>query len=353
MPDCTRLSELDGFNDYAKLIEEETAWKSTELEHCQFELCSAVYGTGNPDISGIGVALGYIFATGISALLSLVAVVVGRWQSARAYRAAAATTTGLQSFYQSATYFAIAVQLATISSLTHKDFGISTSDFGAIEAQIAQAVSVVCMLPLLAPLVLLDGIDGESWRNPRLFLLHLVVALSFYPFLSRCIQWFAPSPIGDGRGAVVSFADWNTVERICFADGLDKLRDDSLYASAGILELLSSLVVYLFTLWYLLGLIGTGHGARKGKIRSIHAKWNKLNAWIGGRFYLVLMLQAIPFVLSILLYIIIFRLRSTQQELVTRMTIGYNGNNWGFGQIIATVIFLPVFIDVFYSLWLK
>jgi hypothetical protein len=114
-------------------------------------------------------------------------------------------TVGLRSFFDGAAYFAIAIQLATIALLVKKDFGIGTSNFEAIESQIAQAVSVICMLPLLYPIVLLNGVDGAAKHNMRVFMLNVAASLSFYPFVSRCIQWFSNTPIRDSSGASVSW----------------------------------------------------------------------------------------------------------------------------------------------------
>lgn len=115
-------------------------------------------------------------------------------------------STGLSTFVYSAGYFAVAIQLATIAVLVQKDFGISTSDFGAIEAQIAHAISVVCMLPLLGPIALLTSKAEDPRRNPRLFLLHMVVALSFYPFSPDVYNSSVPRRLEPDRKSV--FRRW-------------------------------------------------------------------------------------------------------------------------------------------------
>ena len=54
-PACTLLAEQDSFADYVSLLESETSFNATALTACRVQICNAVYGYGNPDISGIGV----------------------------------------------------------------------------------------------------------------------------------------------------------------------------------------------------------------------------------------------------------------------------------------------------------
>lgn len=56
--DCSQWMELNDFSSYIRLLGSKTQFKKDSLEVCQSEICTAVYGTGNPDISGIGVRLG-------------------------------------------------------------------------------------------------------------------------------------------------------------------------------------------------------------------------------------------------------------------------------------------------------
>lgn len=54
-PNCDALAQLDDFSGYVDILRVETEFDETRLEVCKSEICIAVYGTGNPDISGIGV----------------------------------------------------------------------------------------------------------------------------------------------------------------------------------------------------------------------------------------------------------------------------------------------------------
>lgn len=272
---------------------------------------------------------------------------------------------GLKSFNSASAFFAIAIQLATISVVVQKDFGINTSDFGAIETQIAQAVSVLSMLPLLYPTLLLDGGRESSPRtNPRLFLLCLAAALSFYPFLSRNIQNFrtsisTPAPISDGDDGDVSTADWHQVETLCFDDGLDGLRRNGVYAAVPALELTGSLIVYLATLWQMGALVGVhrwavhkqpSHMRRKYyQRRGTFIVWRrKVSEWFSENKIFSGLLLLVPLALAIPLLWTVFYMRQLQETLAHSTGEDYNGNKWGFGQMVSLVLFLPVFVDMFY-----
>jgi hypothetical protein len=146
--DCSQWTELDDFSSYIRLLDSRTQFKKDNLEACQSEICTAIYGTGNPDISGIGVAIGYVLEITLSVFLSL-AVIVPR-QSGKTSQWHRIAKTGLAAFVDSAAYFALSLQLATIAVLVRKDYGISTADLGAIEARISQSVAVVSIVPLVS-----------------------------------------------------------------------------------------------------------------------------------------------------------------------------------------------------------
>lgn len=55
--DCSNLTSLSDFADYIDTLRSETEFKTAQLQDCRPEICQAVYGTGNPDISGIGVSI--------------------------------------------------------------------------------------------------------------------------------------------------------------------------------------------------------------------------------------------------------------------------------------------------------
>lgn len=54
-PNCRALESLEGFDDYIALLRNETGLSKTGLSECRREICVAIWGDGNPDISGIGI----------------------------------------------------------------------------------------------------------------------------------------------------------------------------------------------------------------------------------------------------------------------------------------------------------
>jgi hypothetical protein len=53
--DCEALNTRNKFATYIQTLENATHGNFSEARLCKLEVCSALYGAGNPDISGIGV----------------------------------------------------------------------------------------------------------------------------------------------------------------------------------------------------------------------------------------------------------------------------------------------------------
>ena len=320
-------------------------------------------------MSGIQVAVGYVMETALSLLLALVVIFTRHHKAGpRSRRAHDIFISGLRAFFDSAAYFALSIQLATLAVLARKDYGLGTADLGALETQIAQAISVVSLLPLLYPAALLEAAgpddeedddeeEGEE-HNARLLLLSLTVALSFYPFLSRCLHSFGQGMIGDGDGAVVSVGRWREVESLCFADGLDRLRGNGMYEALAGLELAASLVTYLFSFWPRAGLLlgqhcsgrdgdaAGGDGGRKGM--GVLSARDRVNRWFSERPALAAAPLLVVVGLAAPMLWAIFDLRGLQKELADSTGVGYAGNEWGFGQIVSIVLFVPVGVAMVY-----
>lgn len=57
MSNCSQWAALDDFSSYVDSLGKSTEFDKGKMQVCRTEICTAVYGTGNPDISGIGVGL--------------------------------------------------------------------------------------------------------------------------------------------------------------------------------------------------------------------------------------------------------------------------------------------------------
>ncbi|KAF5623683.1 uncharacterized protein FTJAE_10542 [Fusarium tjaetaba] len=354
--DCSQWTELNDFSEYIQNLDSKTQFNKSILESCKSEICNAIYGTGNPDISGIGVAVGYVLEIILSILLSLAVIMLQR--SGKNSQRHEVVKAGLEAFVDSAAYFALALQLATIAVLARKDYGISTADLGAIEARISQSVAVVSMMPLLYPVALLEPAANSSTRanikhNARLLLLSVTVALSFYPFLSRCIHAFDISPIGGGKDSEVSPTDWSVVEDMCFPTEYRNIGRSTTFKSLNGLELTASLITYIFTFWLLAGLPGTCYDRdekeKYAKEAEDRTSWReRVNKWFSDR-PLVAILPLLVFVgLTIPLLVVIFTLRNLQEQMSENMGEKYDGNYWGFGQIVSIILFIPVGVEMAY-----
>lgn len=63
MAKCSQISDLSSLNDFSEYIDtlrQVTNFNDAELEACRTAVCLAVYGSGNPDISGIGVRKAFV-----------------------------------------------------------------------------------------------------------------------------------------------------------------------------------------------------------------------------------------------------------------------------------------------------
>lgn len=266
-------------------------------------------------------------------------------------------TSGLVVFFDSAVYFAMAVQLATIAVMVRKDYGISTADLGAIEVQIAHATAVISLLPLLYPTALLERLrDGGMKHNRRLVLLSVTAALSFYPFLSRCMHAYAKGPISNSADAKVQTKRWRHLEEMCFSDGLDGLRDNPVYKALDEISLASGLAIYLATLWLVAALpvaryrdtpkLRRRGGPTNGRLTAFRERTRR---WFGTHKIVACLPLALMVAAGGLLLHVVFVLRDVQRSVAETTGQAYQGDHWGFGQIAAIVLFLPVGVEMAYE----
>jgi hypothetical protein len=284
------------------------------------------------------------------------------------------TSAGLEAFFDFAIYFALSILIATIVVLANKDFGVTTSGFGACEAEIALAMSVACVLPLVYPVGLLSAHSShpehshesasdrsrESKRDSyhfRLLLFSLLTVLFFYPFVSQSIHNWAPSRIGEGKGpggkTVVTNEEFQRVQKVCFGN-VEYLAfwESQLLAAT---EMTSSLLIYLFLLWHLI----TAHVRRMeldeedigGFTSGLLLILGRIESVWKGSESLITVYLLIPAALDGILLYCIFRLRHIQSQMTQGLGGQYAGNEWGFGQIVSIVMFVPVLVDMAFTGW--
>lgn len=282
---------------------------------------------------------------------------------------------GLAVFYDSATYFALSILIASVYSLAKKDFGISARGFGALEAQITWAVDVVCILPLLYPIALLPRehkLETTSYLDPsdyertqrhqnlrekfRFVLLGLIVTVFTYPFVSQAIHNWAPSQIGEGNGeggkTIISYAEYHNLTMTCFggAEPLTIAEDRVLSAFV----MIGSIVIFLFTIWSLTRILTRNRtlwefplGKRlTEKVDGLNIRSRKVTLYVWRLVRVVMLLG--PIGLAIPLLWGILRLRRLQSDLANVTSSAYADNEWTFGQVVSIIIFAPVLFEMLY-----
>ena len=270
--------------------------------------------------------------------------------------------------------------------LVQKDYGISTRGFGAADAQIALANSVVCVLPLLyhvgmvVPPCPREGCGTKRERSPasispsaqeakddaasagdanfRFLLFCIVTVMSLYCFCSQVIHNWGASRVGD-QSMPASNAEWKQIEDLCYGSiGPWSAVEDRALA---VFELVGGLVTYLFTLWQvaMFRLRRQPKAGEEGNSRGCGLESNHTHGLITtlqrhkqklGRVIAAVLLLT-PLALSLPLLWGIFRLRQLQAEVLKSRGIEYMGNEWAFGQIIGVVIFAPVATQAGYAAW--
>lgn len=291
---------------------------------------------------------------------------------------------GLESFWSCAIYFAIAVELAAIVMLVYKDFGVSTTDFGSTDTQIALAISVVCMLPLMYPIALLpSGVvdapqvshhQGEleadralralerTKHRLRAFLFTILIVSFIYPFISQCLRNWGSSRIGEGNGpggeTLATWDEWDRVVDMCTGGEAQLSAHDFMALAA--FELIGSSVLFAFGICLLIDAgirRWRGDNSDQDETRGfmgqlIRMQFSMRRIW---KDYLVVRVSCVlaPLALSCPLLWAIFRLRIIQKQLDTRSGSSYANNTWGFGQVVGIVIFLPVIPEVLFTGWTK
>jgi hypothetical protein len=201
------------------------------VKECRGEVCGALWGSGNPDISGIGMAVGYVLESAICTVIICAFILLKIRPELDTKVVRLLLSNASKTFYDNAIFFTFAIQIASIITLGKANFGISAEGMGTITMKIAWLVSTLTLLPLF-PLVLrpdlflesketVAGANGSSGvrssddtrgdkcltgndherttaknkaRQGQRFLMLIVCwAMSFYPFFSRMAGTFGMS----------------------------------------------------------------------------------------------------------------------------------------------------------------
>ncbi|KAF2872294.1 hypothetical protein BDV95DRAFT_605923 [Massariosphaeria phaeospora] len=385
---CGSLTSRTNFPEYIELVKNVTKGDFSLVHRCRKEVCGALWGSGNADISGIGMATGYVLQT----VISFVIVSFFLWTNSRdasKWRYARRVLASLASkFYDNAVFFTFAVQLASIAALTKVNMGVSAEGMGVLTMKITWAISNLTLLPLLPmalgtslydkDMELQRGMPTSFWhprkhtapaatqRHPslaservsddktmvgaenrqRFGLLVVCWCLSVWPFVSRMIANYGKSQIGDSPEAVITDIDWSKIEEACFAGVVaTSPSEDSAMNIWGVVSWLFFSVILVYKI------IALG-------IKSRHEQQWK---WICDH-NLALDVETVPgcqlwtliwistLVLSVGQLWSFFRLQRLQRDMTRAAGSSYTDEQFTFGQIVSVIVFVPVLVEGLY-LW--
>jgi len=150
---CLALSTRTDFTAYIDLLRNATGGDFSLVKDCKTNVCGALWGSGNPDISGIGMAIGYILESFICACLVATSMWFGRSAKGHPAIGRLLVANATRTFFDNAVFFTFAIQTASIVTLSGVDFGVNAVGMGGFTVEIAWLVSSLTLLPLL-PMVL-------------------------------------------------------------------------------------------------------------------------------------------------------------------------------------------------------
>jgi hypothetical protein len=267
---------------------------------------------------------------------------------------------GIASFFESAVYFALAIEIATTTVLVAKDYESATTAFGDYESRISTIACTICLLPLIYPITILSyppppcGEDTRDKQAYRKSLFCIAVLAYVYPFLSQSVRTWAPTQIGDGGGdggvTYVDTHDWDVVGKVCF--GTVEYLTERENTVIGAFQMVASLFIIFFSICILVPpalrrlnyRYGDDHPVRK----SMTAFCSTVSR-ICQQSRLRYVLLVAPVCLAAPLLWGFWRIRTLQTQLATATGRVYEGNDWGFGQVMAITIFVPVAAEMIFA----
>jgi hypothetical protein len=304
-----------------------------------------------------------------------------------------------RTFYDNAVFFTFAIQMASIITLARANFGVSADGMGAITMKIAWLVSTLTLLPLLTMVVrpqlfserkdipqpivergdtikrdeMGDDIAkchcekrtqsiSEAHQSQRFLLFVLCWATSFYPFYFRMAGTFGmsnafvfgypllkchrASQIGESSDAVISTVDWEIIQNACFEHvEVISPRIETMTTPFGIVGWLLITVVVIYKI--VLSAIKSGYERQWSWFKRHNLTFESDTPLVLRRW---LLLCGLVFVLLTVQFWAFFRLRRFQGDMTKAAGGDFSDGQFTFGQIVAVVLFAPVFVEVMF-LW--
>jgi hypothetical protein len=175
--DCSQLGTRTDFRSYILLVSNATGGNFSLASDCKPEICAALWGSGNPDISGIGMTAGYVLGVALGITLTLMFMVLSTWSipgESRRWKVLLSKTFAV--YHDSAVFLSFSVQIASVIMLAKANFGISADGMGANTMEITWIVSLLTLLPVCygvfifrlcdaQKLLKAEGSEGEGWNR--------------------------------------------------------------------------------------------------------------------------------------------------------------------------------------------
>lgn len=235
-------------------------------------------------------------------------------------------------FAEVAIMFTFSIQIAAVTMLVRKDFGISAADLGGYTVEITWTTALLTMLPATLVCFVDSGLRRKTLRFGQVC---VSWGLFMYTFLSRMVADYGPSQISTAPDAVISPSAWDVIVGMCFPQGEDLSSSErnafDVFAIGG--SLFISILILGSLVWMMFGT--SGESSRMAKLSESRP--------------IKLLLVASMVFWGVPQIWVIFRLRSMEQDLAQSIGAADRDNGWSFGQIISVVAFLPVIIELIYT----
>lgn len=133
-------------------------------EQCKAEVCNALWGSGNPDVSGPGMAIGYVFEVVLTFAIIVPWLCIDLSATSRKQRHWVSLSRAANNFCDTSLFFTWSVQLASVVVTLNAGLSRDIGERGEFSLRLVWAIS---SLTLLLPALLL-GIGNRLLLERRL-----------------------------------------------------------------------------------------------------------------------------------------------------------------------------------------
>lgn len=345
---CAIFEHRSSFAEYVYLIESSTNGNISAAAPCGPQICQVIWGTGNSDISGIGMKAGYIIQNVLGLILATMCFLANRKRGDTRLGMHMSTIYGIfDSYFDCALFYAFSNELAFAIVVTKVTFGLNADGMGNLTLRIAWAGATLTILPMIYQILLRNRsahlkhaqTGAFAMRRKLTFPMFCVCwAIFLYTFLNKMADTFSPSQIGSGPAAVISDNSWAEIQSLCSGDWDSLTMVEN--AAIDAFDIAASLLICLIVMARLLTGCFRAWGWRYTPWTDLKQRFSHVLDVLCVVLMVVLPLLAIGLMWSV------FRLASLQAQLAEAIGADYSDNDWSFGQIVSITIFTPVLVDI-------